>query len=180
MSKACHLPFLIETNPWYSPLIFSLPSGAWFNCPYCCFMAITLNLKSIMVVGTWTLERSPWIVLTCMLLPCQVSIWLPLLPHNPLWNSEIYLRCHLQKVLEVPLVDTAVLIHGLGIKDSRSLFWWNVRLFSCFALCWVNLRQTAIGSQGRGLQPTDLNGPLSTSASQRGFLLQFCFLLRPR
>ena len=35
----------------------------------------------------------------------------------PFETQRLTLRCHLQKVLEVPLVDT-VLIHGLGIKDS--------------------------------------------------------------
>ena len=47
-------------------------------------MAITLNLKSIMAVGIWTLGLSPKIMLTCVLPHVESPFDYSLLPHNPL------------------------------------------------------------------------------------------------
>lgn len=93
----------------------------------------------------------------------------------------LILRCHLPKVLKVPLANI-VLINCLGIKESSICI-----LFQC-AVFYPHWLQTELSKTDPREQPReglssrmdrDLAGTLGTLSSQGAPVLQFCFLWDP-
>lgn len=80
-------------------------------------MAVMLNLKSIVAVGTGMLRsRSPPVALSALRSIARCFLVISSETHG------LALRCHLRKVLEVPLVHTA-LIHCFGTKEAAIYIW---------------------------------------------------------
>lgn len=147
MSNACHFPVLIEINPLCAPLIFLFPTGVSDL-----IAPVTLcgrNAGPQRHRGYWHLGRPDG---SCE--PARRSLSsLTVLAHcfrtPPRETQALTLRCHPQKVLEVPLTNT-VLIPCLGIKDPPSgCILLKCAVFTLICLLLSYLKQTPESSPGR-------------------------------